>query len=119
MFLNVLGSSGQRRFHSWATRAWVQPWASRIATRNDRHGSPSGGVEIDIARRDARCVREYEESPDWPFAVELAALPEVWGGLLERASAGGTAGAAAAASRAGARRTGRGPSAPAPAGRRS
>jgi hypothetical protein len=29
-------------------------------------------------------VREDEEpQPDWPFAVELAAMPEVWSALLQ------------------------------------
>jgi hypothetical protein len=27
-------------------------------------------------------VREDEELRDWPFAVELAAMPEVWAALL-------------------------------------
>jgi hypothetical protein len=33
---------------------------------------------------DARCVRDDEApQPEWPFAVELAAMPEVWRALLE------------------------------------
>jgi hypothetical protein len=34
--------------------------------------------------RHARCVHEDEEPrAEWPFAVELAAMPDVWRALLE------------------------------------
>jgi hypothetical protein len=34
-------------------------------------------------------VREDEVSGDWPFAVELAAMPEVWAALLQLHVSGG------------------------------
>jgi hypothetical protein len=46
--------------------------------------SQCDGVLIEPCGSDARRVRIDEEpQAEWPFAVELAAMPEVWRALLE------------------------------------